>query len=82
MLHSLAEEDLYLIQAAVHARAKRQKTDQRVIQKGGLISAVDGRLKVSQRVQKEAEKAGRAAAHAVKKKAKEDAIQHAEASDS
>ena len=46
MLRSLAEEDLYLIQAAVHARAKRQKTDQRVIQKGGLISAVDGRLKV------------------------------------
>ena len=41
---------------------------------GGLISTVDGRLKVSQQVQKKAEKAGRAAAHAVKKKAKEDAI--------
>ena len=39
-----------------------------------MISAVDGRLKVSQQVQKEAEKAGRAAVYAVKKKAKEDAI--------
>ena len=82
MLRSLAEEDLHLIQAAVRARAKRQKTDQQVVQKRGLISAVDGQLKVSQRVQKEAEKAGRAAARAVKKKAKEDATQRAEASDS
>ena len=46
-----------------------------------MISAVDGRLKVSQQVQKEAEKASRAAACAVKKKAKEDATQRAEASD-
>jgi len=82
VLCSLVEEDLHLIQAAVRARTKRQRTDQRVVQKGGLISAVDGRLKVSQRVQKEAEKAGRAAARAVKKQAKEDAIQRAEASDS
>ena len=82
VLRSLAEEDLHLMQAAVRARAKRQKTDQRVVQKGGLISAVDGRLKVSQRVQKEAEKAGRAAARAVKKQAKEDAAQRAEALDS
>ena len=78
----LAEEDLHLMQAAVCARAKRQRTNQRVVQKGGLISAADGRLKVSQRVQKEAEKAGRAAARAVKKQAKEDATQRAEASDS
>ena len=78
MLCSLVEEDLHLIQATVRARTKRQRTDQRVVQKGGLISAVDGRLKVSQ-VQKEAEKAGRAAARAVKKQVKEDATQRAEA---
>ena len=47
-----------------------------------MISAVDGRLKVSQRVQKEAEKVGRAAVRAVKKQAKEDAAQRAEALDS
>ena len=82
MLRSLAKEDLHLMQAAVCTRTKRQKTDQRVVQKGGLISAVDGRLKVSQRVQKEAEKAGRAAARAVKKQAKEDATQRAKALDS
>jgi hypothetical protein len=81
ILHSLAEEDLHLMQAVVRARTKRQKTDQRVIQKGGLISAADKQLKVSQQVQKEAEKAGRAAARAVKKQAKEDTTQHTEASD-
>jgi hypothetical protein len=79
MLRLLVEEDLYLMQAVVRAYAKRQRTNQRVVQGGGLISAVDGRLKVSQRVQKEAEKAGRAATRAVKKQAKEDATQHAEA---
>jgi hypothetical protein len=47
-----------------------------------LISAVDRRLKVSQKVQKEAEKAGRAATYAVKKKAKEDTTQYTKASDS
>ena len=46
VLRLLAEKDLHLMQAAVRARAKRQRTDQRVIQKGGLISAVDRRLKV------------------------------------
>ena len=47
MLCLLAEEDLHLMQAVVYARIKRQRTDQWVIQKGGLISAVDGQLKVS-----------------------------------
>jgi hypothetical protein len=79
VLRLLVEEDLHLMQAAVRAHAKRQRTNQRVVQGGGLISAVDGRLKVSQRVQKEAEKAGRAATRAVKKQAKEDATQRAEA---
>ena len=50
MLQLLAKEDLHLIQAAVYTCIKHQKTDQRVIQKGGLISTVDGRLKVSQQV--------------------------------
>ena len=50
VLCSLVEEDLHLIQAAVRARTKRQRTDQRVVQKGGLISAVDGQLKVLQQV--------------------------------
>jgi hypothetical protein len=50
------------------------------VSKGGLISAKDRRLKVSQRVQKEAEKAARAAVRAVKKAAKEDAACAAEAS--
>jgi hypothetical protein len=47
-LRVLAKEDLYKMQVAVQARAKRQKGDQRVVSKGGLISAKDGRLKVSQ----------------------------------
>jgi hypothetical protein len=47
ILRALAKEDLYAIQAAVRARAKRQKPDQRVVLKGGLISAKDGRLKIS-----------------------------------
>jgi hypothetical protein len=78
-LRALAKEDLYKTQVAVQARAKRQKGDQRVVSKGGLISAKDGRLKVSQRVRAEAEKAARAAARAVKKRAAEDAKRAAEA---
>ena len=78
-LHALAEEDLYVIQAAVRARVKRQKPDQRVVLKGGLISAKDGRLKISQRVEKEATKASRAAAWKVKKEAKEAAEREREA---
>jgi hypothetical protein len=31
VIRSLAEEDLHLMQVAVRARAKRQRTDQRVI---------------------------------------------------
>jgi hypothetical protein len=49
-LQLLAEEDLHLMQVVVYTCLKRQKTDQRVVQKGGLISAVDGRLKVLQQV--------------------------------
>jgi len=45
-LRVLAKEDLYTTQAAVRARAKRQKPNQRVVLKGGLISARDGRLKI------------------------------------
>ena len=78
-LRALAEEDLHATQAAVRARAKRQKPDQRVISKGGLISAKDGRLKISQRVEKEAAKASRAAARKVKKEAKEAAEREREA---
>jgi len=48
-------------------------------QRGGLISAKDGRLKVLQRVRAKAEKAARAAARAVKKRAAEDAKRAAEA---
>ena len=79
MLRALAEEDLYKTQVAVQARAKRQKGDQRVVLKGGLISAKDGRLKVLQRVRAEAEKAARATARTVKKQAAEDAKRAAEA---
>jgi hypothetical protein len=70
-LRALAKEDLYKTQLVVQARAKRQKGDQRVVLKGGLIYTKDGRLKVSQRVRAEAEKAARAAARAVKKRAAE-----------
>jgi len=45
-------KDLHITQAAVRARTKRQKPNQRVVLKGGLISARDGRLKISQRVKK------------------------------
>jgi len=60
---------------------QRQKGDQRVVSKGGLISAKDGRLKISQRVEKEAAKAGRAAVRAVKKRAKEATAREQEAAE-
>ena len=63
----LAEEDLYAIQAAVYAYMKCQKPNQQVISKSGLIFTKDGRLKISQRVKKEAAKASRAATQKVKK---------------
>ena len=77
-LRVLAKEDLYTTQAAVRARAKRQKPNQRVVLKGGLISARDGRLKILQRVKKEAVKASRAATWKVKE-AKEAAEREREA---
>ena len=58
---------------------KRQKPNQRVVSKGGLISAKDRRLKISQKVEKEAAKAGRAATRKVKKEAKEAAKHKREA---
>lgn len=58
-LRQLVERDLHLMQAAVSVRAKRQADDQRVVQKGGLVSAKGGRLKISQRVEKEAQKAAK-----------------------
>ena len=79
ILYALAEEDLYVIQAAVCVCAKCQKPNQRVVLKGGLISAKDGRLKILQRVEKEAIKAGRTAAWKVKKEAKEAAEREREA---
>ena len=78
-LRVLAKEDLHATQVAVRARIKRQKPDQRVILKGGLISAKDGRLKISQKVKKEAVKASRAATQKVKKEAKEAAKREREA---
>jgi hypothetical protein len=45
MLRALAEQDLQATQAAAFARAKRQRTGQRVVSKGGLISVGQGRLK-------------------------------------
>ena len=71
ILYALAEEDLYAIQAAVRARVKRQKPNQQVVSKGGLISTKDRRLKISQRVEKEAAKVSRVAVRKVKKEAKE-----------
>jgi hypothetical protein len=70
-LRALAEQDLQATQAAVSAHAKRQRTDQWVVSKGGLISVGQGRIKVSQRVQKDAAAAARAAARKVKKEAAE-----------
>ena len=78
-LRILAKEDLYTIQIAVRVRAKRQKPDQRVVLKGGLISAKDGRLKISQKIKKEAAKAGRAAVQKVKKEANKAAKHEREA---
>ena len=79
ILRVLAKEDLYTIQVAVRVRAKRQKPDQRVVLKGGLISTKDGRLKILQRVKKEAAKASRAAIRKVKKEVKEAAERKREA---
>ena len=50
---------------------KCQKPNQQVISKSGLIFTKDGRLKISQRVKKEAAKASRAATQKVKKEVKE-----------
>ena len=75
----MAEEDLHAIQAAVYIHAKRQKPNQQVISKGGLISAKDKQLKILQRVKKEAVKASRAAIWKVKKETKEAAEYEREA---
>ena len=79
ILYTLANKDLYTTQVVVRARAKRQKPNQRVVLKGGLISTKDGRLKISQRVEKEATKTSRAAVRKVKKEVKEAAKREREA---
>ena len=69
-LREIAEEDLQAIHAATQARKERQKSNRKVVQHGGIITAENAWLAINQRVEQEAEKAARAAAKKVKKKVK------------
>ena len=65
-LQEIAEEDLQTIHAATQARKERQKSNRKVVQHGGVITAENARLAINQRVEQEAEKAAKAAAREVK----------------
>ena len=65
-LRTLAEEDLTMLTAAARQRAHRQITNQKVVQKGGVISAHSARAAIDARVEAEAQKVGRAAARRYK----------------
>ncbi|KAF2185465.1 hypothetical protein K469DRAFT_750248 [Zopfia rhizophila CBS 207.26] len=57
-----ASEELIQVNVATNARKKRQKGDQRHIQKGGTIYVYDARLRVAEREKEDARKKGRAVA--------------------
>jgi hypothetical protein len=74
----LAEGDLAMITAAARARQIRQKTNLKVVQKGGVITAKGARAAIDARVEQEAAKAGRAAARKFKQKAYQGATRQAQ----
>ncbi|KAF2189382.1 hypothetical protein K469DRAFT_748038 [Zopfia rhizophila CBS 207.26] len=57
-----AGEELVQVNVATNARKKRQKGDQRHIQKGGTIYVYDARLRVAEREEEDTRKKDRAAA--------------------
>ena len=74
-LRTLAEEDLAMLTAAARQRAHRQVTNQKVVQKGGVISGRSARATIDAHVESEAQKAGRAAARKYKQDAQQTATQ-------
>jgi ADP-ribose pyrophosphatase YjhB (NUDIX family) len=71
VMRQLAEQDLHRTQAAVQARQKRQKPDQHHVNKGGLITAKEGKLRVRDRDKKEAALEARRAARKILKERKQ-----------
>jgi hypothetical protein len=65
-LWTLAEEDLTMLTAAARQCTHRQTTNQKVVQKGRVISGCSARAAIDARVEAEAQKAGRAAARRYK----------------
>lgn len=61
-LKDLAESQVASMTAATRARQKRQQTNRRVIQKGGVISAEGARQAIDARLEREAEKMAKKAA--------------------
>ena len=61
-LWTLAEEDLTMLTAAARQWQHRQTTNQKVVQKGGVITAHGAHTAINVRIEAEAQKAGRAAA--------------------
>ena len=61
-LKDLAERQVATMTAATQARQRRQQTDRRVVQKGGIITAEGARQAVDARIEKDAEKVARKAA--------------------
>ena len=68
-LRTLAEEDLMMLIAAAKQHVHRQTTNQKVVQKGGVISGRSARAAIDARVEAEAQKASRAAARRYKQDA-------------
>jgi hypothetical protein len=65
-LRTLAEEDLTMLTATARQYAHCQITNQKVVQKGGVISAYNTCAAIDAHVKAEAQKVGRAAARKYK----------------
>jgi hypothetical protein len=74
----LAEDDLAMITAAARARQAQQRSNLKVVQKGGVITVKGARAAINARVKQEAAKAGRAATRKFKKDAYEAATKQAQ----
>ena len=67
-----------MLTAAARQRAHRQTTNQKVVQKGGVISGRSARAAIDAQVEAEAQKAGRVAARRFKQDAQRIATQASE----
>jgi hypothetical protein len=74
-LRTLVEEDLIMLTAAARQRAHRQITNQKVVQKGGVISAYNARAAIDACVETKAQKVGRTAARKYKQDVQSSATQ-------